>query len=209
MVSPPRQAIALHRRRPVARFAVPYIDPEWISPPKESNVMTEIAADGSTVRLRNARPAADPRQVVVRYGQSDTTATWQEAKTVLVSWVAGAQRLATAPRLVIPVGETQLAFRISSDSSEAERLEGDDRVLVQPGDWRGKPTLGSHQRQGRAQVVTGGTLLAHVQSEIDAKYRWRIPLARFAHRMARGAGRYGDVVVLITVHEPSPIPLPP
>jgi hypothetical protein len=134
---------------------------------------------------------------------------WEAAKTVVVTRVTGPRQLETVPRLVVPVGDRQLAFRICSGSPEAEQLACDGRVLVQPGDRLGKPALGSHQRQGHAQIVTAGTLLSYVQSAIEAKYRWRVPLLRYAHRMARGGAPYNDVVVLVTVHEPSPIPLPP
>ncbi|MBF6172199.1 hypothetical protein [Nocardia blacklockiae] len=167
---------------------------------------------GTLIDVPNTPQVAQPepvaRPIGGRPGDSAAANLWQQAKTVLVTRVAGPQQLVTVPRLVVPVGQNQLAFRISSYSPEAEQLAADGRVVVQPGDWRGSPALGSHQSQGRAQVVTGGTLLPFVQSELDAKYRWRVPLARFAHRLARGAAPYGDVIVLVTVFDPVPM-LPP
>ncbi|GAB2690164.1 hypothetical protein [Nocardia thraciensis] len=158
----------------------------------------QVAQPGPAPRPRRGNPA--------RPGMADL---WQQAKTVLVTRVTGPQQLVTVPRLVVPVGDNQLAFRVSSHAPEATQLAHDDRVLVQPGDWRGSPALGSQQRPGRAQLVTGGTLLPYVQSEIDAKYKWRTSLARFAHHFARGAAPYGDVIVLVTVHDPVPMLMPP
>ncbi|MFF0492668.1 hypothetical protein ACFYTQ_26870 [Nocardia sp. NPDC004068] len=153
-------------------------------------------------RSPHARPATRP----VHAGPGSQ---WWHAKTVLVTRVAGPDKLVTVPRLVVPIGDRQLAFRISSLSPEAGQLAQDGRVVVQPGDWHGSPVVGTHQRQGWAQLVTTGTLIGHVDAAMNAKYGWRLSLARFAHHMARGAARYGDVIVLVNVHEPSPIPLPP
>jgi len=151
-------------------------------------------------------PASQPAGVPARSAAENI---WQQAKTVVVTRVAGPQQLVTVPRLVVPVGHNQLAFRVSSYGVEAEQLARDPRVLVQPGDWRGNPALGSQQRQGRAQVITGGTLLPSVRSELDAKYRWRTSVARMAHRVANGAAPYGDLIILVTVFEPMPALLPP
>ncbi|MBV7708065.1 hypothetical protein [Nocardia nova] len=172
--------------------------------------MTDTLTDFPTAPLRLARPVpvarATPRNRVPATG---VAREWQQAKTVLVTRVAGPKQLVTVPRLVVPIGLGQLAFRVSSRAPEADDLLRDGRVLVQAGDWRGHPALGSHQRQGHAQVVTAGTLVSFVQAEIEAKYRWQIPLAKFGHRLARGSARYGDVVVLVTVHEPPSPMLPP
>ncbi|MBB5914549.1 hypothetical protein BJY24_003416 [Nocardia transvalensis] len=170
---------------------------------------TLVDVPSGELRFARPEPGAGERPAWGGPGHPAAASIWQDAKTVLVTRVTGPQQLVTVPRLVIPIGHNQLAFRVSSHSSEPDQLVADGRVLVQPGDWRGSPTLGSQQRQGRAQVVTGGTLLPFVQSEIDAKYKWRMPLARFAHRVARGAAPYGDVVVLVTVYEPVPMLLPP
>ncbi|WP_280384951.1 hypothetical protein [Nocardia wallacei] len=165
--------------------------------------------DLPTTPMQVAQPGPPPPPHRGRPGDSQAAAVWRQAKTVLVTRVVGPQKLQTVPRLVVPIGDNQLAFRVSSHSPEAGQLAQDERVLVQPGDWRGNPALGTQQRQGRAQLVTGGTLLPYVQSEIDAKYKWRTSVARFAHHFARGAAPYGDVIVLVTVHNPIPMLLPP
>ncbi|WP_405164682.1 hypothetical protein OG203_06080 [Nocardia sp. NBC_01499] len=166
-----------------------------------TDTLVDLTPDGQV-----ARPAA---RLQSGWGGVRPTATnvWRDAKTVLVTRVTGPRQLTTVPRLVIPIGDTQLVFRVSSQSQEAEELARDGRVLVQPGDRRGTPALGSHQLQGQAQLVTAGTLLPHVESAIAAKYRWRIPMARFAHRLGHGDAPYADIVVLVTVAEPSPIPM--
>ncbi|MBH0779332.1 hypothetical protein [Nocardia bovistercoris] len=141
---------------------------------------------------------------------SPVTALWREARTVLAARpVVGPRKLVTVPRLVVPVGAGQLAFSVSSRSAEADQFATDERVLVQPGDWRGSPVLGSRQREGHAQLVTAGTLLPYVRSELDAKYRWRIPLARLAHRLARRDEPFGDAVILVTVHDSDSLPFAP
>lgn len=167
-----------------------------------TDTLVDLTPDG-----RVARPAA---RLPARKGPGASAANvWRDAKTVLVTRVTGPRQLTAVPRLVIPVGDIQLAFRVSSQSDEAEELARDGRVLVQPGDRRGNPALGSHQCQGQAQLVTAGSLLPHVESEIAAKYRWRIPVARFAHRLGHRDAPYADVVVLVTVAEPSPTPMLP
>ncbi|NKY85094.1 hypothetical protein [Nocardia veterana] len=172
--------------------------------------MTDTLTDIPLAPLRLARPVPMAPAPAHRWDQATGAAReWQQAKTVLVTRVTGPRRLVTVPRLVVPVGAHQLAFRVCSQSPETGDLMRDGRVLVQAGDWLGHPALGSHQRQGHAQIVTAGTLVSFVQAEIDAKYRWRIPLAKFGHRLARGSAPYGDVVVLVTVQDHPAQLLPP
>lgn len=172
--------------------------------------MTDTLADYPTTPLRLARPVPAAQVSPHPWNPANEAAReWQQAKTVLVTRVTGPRQLVTVPRLVVPIGFGQLAFRICSQAPEAEDLLRDGRVLVQPGDWRANPALGSRQRQAHAQVVTAGTLVPFVHSEIDAKYRWRVPLAKLGHRLARGNAPYGDAVVLVTVHEPPSPMLPP
>lgn len=170
--------------------------------------MTGTLTDVQPVGFEIAEPVPGSRPATHGPGKSAAAAMWQDAKTVLVTRVVGPRQLVTAPRLVIPIGDNQIAFRVSSYSAEAEQLALDNRVIVQPGDWR-SPILGSHQRQGLAQLVTAGTLLVHVQQATEAKYGWRMSLARFGHRMAQGSAPYGNIVVLVTVFDPGPLYLPP
>ncbi|MEU6580441.1 hypothetical protein [Nocardia sp. NPDC046763] len=171
--------------------------------------MTDMMIDPAAARTQFARPAAAPAPIPVRGEISGPAAVWQQAKTVLVTRAAGPRQLITVPRLVIPIGDNGLAFRTSSYSTEAEQLAEDGRVLVQPGDWRGHPKLGSRQFQGTARLLTAGTFVPRVQTEIEAKYGWRTALARAAHRLANGNTPYGDLTVLVTVFEPGPLALPP
>ncbi|MGW4327031.1 hypothetical protein ACWEKR_14175 [Nocardia sp. NPDC004573] len=128
---------------------------------------------------------------------------WWDAGTVLVTYPqpqAGGY-WNTVPHLVLPVGHGRLAFRISSHSSEARHLEGDRRVIVQAADWRGEPALGSRQHQGTAELLRTGALFDQVRTGMQVKYGKRVGLARLTHRLAMGAAPYGDIVVVVTVHE--------
>ncbi|MVU82575.1 hypothetical protein GPX89_35760 [Nocardia sp. ET3-3] len=170
--------------------------------------MTDLMIDPAAARTQFARPASTPAPEPERRAHSAAAAMWHEAKTVLVTRTTGPRQLVTVPRLVVPIGDNGLAFRTSSYSVEAEQLAHDGRVLVQPGDWRGNPVLGTRQLQGVARLVSAGTFVPRVQAEIEAKYRWRTSLARMAHRMANGSAPYGNLVVLVTVFEPGPLALP-
>lgn len=172
--------------------------------------MTDMMIDPAAARSQFARPgAAAPAPIPARSEISGPAAVWQQAKTVLVTRTTGPRRLVTVPRLVVPIGDNGLAFRTSSFSTEAEQLAEDGRVLVQPGDWRGNPALGSRQLQGTARLLSTGTFVPRVQAEIEAKYGWRTALARAAHRLANGNAPYGNLIVLVTVFEPGPLALPP
>lgn len=170
--------------------------------------MTGTLGDIPANYLRRAQPdtSAQPGGVLPH---PDSSNVWQRAKTVIVTRVASPKERVTAPRLVVPVGHNQLAFRVSSYGTEADQLARDGRILVQPGDWRGSPALGSQQREGLAQVITGGTLLPSVNAAFEAKYRWQTSLARMAHRLSNGAAPYGDLIVLVTVYEPQQALMPP
>ncbi|WP_216910460.1 hypothetical protein [Nocardia noduli] len=171
--------------------------------------MTDTLIDVPVGREQIARPDICPPPVPARRAHSGIATPWRDAKTVLVARSTGPTEMVTVPRLVVPIGEKQLAFGVASLSAEADQFAHDNRVVVQQGDWRGNPALGTHQLQGEAQLVTAGTLLPYVQSELEMKYRWRIPLARLVRKLVRGDAVDGDLVVLVTVHEPSPVPLLP
>ncbi|WP_157172556.1 hypothetical protein [Nocardia pneumoniae] len=126
---------------------------------------------------------------------------WWDATTVLVTYPATPRRWETVKHLVIPVDNGRLAFQISSQSAEARRLAHDRRVIVQAGDWRGSPALGSRQHHGTAELVRTGPLFDKVRAGIRTKYGPRLGLAHLAHKLALGAAPYGDITVVVTVHE--------
>ncbi|WP_280475210.1 hypothetical protein [Nocardia asiatica] len=128
---------------------------------------------------------------------------WWDASTVLVTYPRpdATGHWDTVPHLVLPVEHGRLAFRISSHSSEARHLVRDRRVIVQAGDRRGEPALGSHQHQGTAELLRTGPLFDRVRDGMRTKYGRRVGLARLAHRLAMGAAPYGDIVVVVTVRE--------
>lgn len=176
--------------------------------------MTDMTIDAAVGRTPFARPtvavtATPARTIPAQAAAARPSTVWEKAKTALVTRTLGHRQLVTAPRLVIPFGDNGLAFRVSSFAAEAEQLALDPRVLVQPGDWRGNPAVGSRQLMGHANLVAEGDLLAKVEAAIDAKYGWRTSLAKAAHRLANGSAPYGNIVVAVTVFEPGPLALPP
>ncbi|MEU2031074.1 hypothetical protein [Nocardia amamiensis] len=126
---------------------------------------------------------------------------WWDAHTVLVTYPTAPRRSGTVKHLVVPVDNGRLAFPVSSQSAEAQRLAHERRVIAQAGDWRGSPALGSRQHYGTAELVRTGPLFDQVQAGIRTKYGKRVGLARLAHRLALGAAPYADIAVVVTVHE--------
>lgn len=126
---------------------------------------------------------------------------WWDAETILVTREAAPGRWETLTRLVVPIGQGRSAFRLSSRSPEARQLRADRRVIVQAGDWRGEPVIGSRQHQGTVELVTRGPLFDTVQEGMRVKYGMRLSLARLGHRLMLGSAPYADLVAVVTVHE--------
>ncbi|WP_228790842.1 hypothetical protein [Nocardia puris] len=131
---------------------------------------------------------------------------WWDASTVRVTRSVASGPWPTVAHLVIPIDRGRLAFRLSSGSSEARQLARDPRVIVQAGDWRGRPAVGSRQHQGVAEVVHAGPLFDKITAGLELKYGMRLGLAELYHRMALGSAPYGDLAVVVTVHETAPMP---
>ncbi|AXK85400.1 hypothetical protein SAMN05421776_1206 [Nocardia farcinica] len=131
---------------------------------------------------------------------------WWDASTVLVTRPDPAGHWPTTAHLVIPIDRGRLAFRVSSHSPEAQQLVRDPRVIVQAGNWRGKPAVGSRQHQGRAELIPAGPLFDKIDAGLRTKYGMRVGLARIFHNVAMGSTPYGDTAVVVTVHEVSPLP---
>ncbi|MBF6302039.1 hypothetical protein IU459_31500 [Nocardia amamiensis] len=148
-----------------------------------------------------ARAARRAHAVPERPREWDPGILWWDAHTVLVTYPTAPQRSGTVKHLVVSAGYGRLAFPVSSQSAEAQHLAHDWRVIVQAGDWRGSPALGSRQHYGTAESVRTGPLFDKVQAGIRTKYAKRVGLARLAHRLALGAAPYGDIAVVVTVHE--------
>ncbi|WP_459546116.1 hypothetical protein [Nocardia sp. X0981] len=126
---------------------------------------------------------------------------WWDADTVLVTRECAPGRWETLTRLVVPIGMGRLAFRVSSHSPEARQMTRDPRVIVQAGDWRGEPALGSRQHQGSVRLFGGGALFDTVQDGMREKYGFRLSLARLGHRLLLGSAPYADLVAVVTPHE--------
>lgn len=127
--------------------------------------------------------------------------SWWEAHTVVVTREAEPGRWEFLRRLVVPVGWGRLAFRLSSLSPEAGQLWRDRRVLVQVGDRRGRPALGSREHEGDVVLFGPGPLAEAVAEGLRVKYGPRVALARLGHRMMFGSAPYADLTAVITVHQ--------
>ncbi|MFI6866470.1 hypothetical protein [Nocardia sp. NPDC050406] len=114
-------------------------------------------------------------------------------------------RIATTPHLVVPADYGRFAFLLSSYGEEAQQLAYDGRVVLQIGDWRGRPALGSRQQYGTARIIADRHLAERVQLDMRGKYGARTKLARMAHRFAHGAVPYGDLVALVEIHPHRPL----
>ncbi|MEV6769442.1 hypothetical protein AB0N05_12535 [Nocardia sp. NPDC051030] len=132
---------------------------------------------------------------------------WWEAKSVVVTRAIAPGSIATTPHLVVPFEEGRLAFLLSSHGAEAQQLAWDGRVVIQAGDWRGRPALGSRQHYGTAFVVNDRQLADRTKEGMRIKYGARRALARMAHRMANGAVPYGDLVAVVHLHPHRPLML--
>ncbi|WP_067709686.1 hypothetical protein [Nocardia yamanashiensis] len=134
---------------------------------------------------------------------------WWDAKSVLVTRPIAENSLATTPHLVVPAEYGRLAFVLSSHGAEAQQLAYNGRVLIQAGDWRGRPALGSRQHYGTARIVNNPYLAAQIRDGLRIKYGARTAFARMAHRLAHGAVPYGDLVALVELHPHRPLMIAP
>ncbi|WP_051021526.1 hypothetical protein [Nocardia araoensis] len=126
---------------------------------------------------------------------------WWDAQTVLVTHEIEPGRWERLRRLVVPVGLGRLAFRLSSWSPEAACMMRDRRVIVQAGDWRGEPAIGSREHQGSVQLYGRGPLADTVAEGLRIKYGARLTVARLGHQLRLGSAPYADLVAVVTVRE--------
>ncbi|WP_280182786.1 hypothetical protein [Nocardia cyriacigeorgica] len=131
---------------------------------------------------------------------------WWDARTVLVTRADPRGRWTTTTHLVVPIDRGRLAFRISSYSLETQHLARDRRVIVQAGDWRGRPAVGSRQHQGVAEFVGAGPLFDKICTGLRAKYGVRAGVARLYHGITMGSAPYGDTAVVVNLHETPQLP---
>ncbi|MFB8005467.1 hypothetical protein [Nocardia sp. NPDC056000] len=134
---------------------------------------------------------------------------WWDAKSVVVTRAVEPGVIATTPHLVVPAEFGRFAFLLSSYGEEAMQLARDPRVVIQSGDWRGRPAIGSRQHYGTARIVGDPGLSHRIQDGMRIKYGARTKLARMAHRFANGSVPYGDVVALVELHPHRPLMIAP
>ncbi|MCU1640097.1 MAG: hypothetical protein JWN03_372 [Nocardia sp.] len=167
--------------------------------------MTTPSASATTMPIpRSALPAAQPGRSAWQRGS-----LWWDAKSVLVTRPTAPGRLVTVPHLVVPAEYGRLNFLLSSYDIEAEQLGQDRRVMIQPGDWRGRPMIGSRQQYGSVHIVRDDFLLERAHEGMRIKYGARNALARMAHRFKQGTAPYGDLVAFVEVHPHRPLMIEP
>ncbi|MBL1077083.1 hypothetical protein JK358_22040 [Nocardia sp. 2] len=155
------------------------------------------------------QPAVPPTSTLARSTPWHLGSQWWDAKTVLVTRPVGPGQIAITPHLVVPAPHDQLAFLLSSYSEEAQQLAYDGRVVIQTGDWRGRPALGTRQHYGLARIISDTNISAQVQDHMRVKYGARTAFARMAHRLANGAVPYGDLVAVVELRPNPPFMLTP
>lgn len=161
-------------------------------------------APAADLSLRHNTP---PERIVGPGGWQGSQ--WWDAKSVLVTRPIAPDRIATTPHLVVPAEYGRLNFLLSSYGEEAEQLARDRRVVIQSGDWRGRPALGTRQHYGTVHIVRDDYLADRVHESMRIKYGARIALARMAHRFAHGTTPYGDLVAFVELHPNPPLMINP
>jgi uncharacterized protein len=107
---------------------------------------------------------------------------------------------------VVPVwpvdaDDGRIGFITSSESWKVKRLAHTSRVLVQPSDYKGRPTTGSAPRQGTAQVVDGAAFET-IHAKVRAKYGFKLTVVHGLRSLGRLVGRGGqsnDRAVIVTL----------
>ncbi|MGV9410852.1 hypothetical protein ACWDOP_13120 [Nocardia sp. NPDC003693] len=164
--------------------------------------MTMRPAPTAAVNLRgNTLPAAN--------AAAQPGAMWWNALSVLVTRPIAPNRIATTPHLVLPAEYGRLNFLLSSYDIESEQLARDRRVVIQAGDWRGRPALGSRQHYGIVRIVRDDNWAARLNESVRTKHGLRSTLARIGHRFSHGTAPYGDLVATIDLQPYPPRMLAP
>ena len=103
---------------------------------------------------------------------------------------------------VVPLDDGKIGFYTSSTSGKAKRLKNNPKVIVQPGDSRGRPKPGSSPVTGTAVVVSGPERDA-IYAKVVAKYGFMTKITRFLAKVGgwvkRKSQPYADRAVVITL----------
>lgn len=106
-----------------------------------------------------------------------------------------------SPVWPVDVGGHQIGFITSSTSWKIKRLRNNNRVDLQPSDYRGNPTEGSRTVSGTA-VVVEGPAFAEVNTAVSKKYGVQLKIINFLHFLPGLIGKDGhksDCAVIITL----------
>jgi PPOX class probable F420-dependent enzyme len=106
----------------------------------------------------------------------------------------------TTPVWVVPVDDGRVGFWTAMGSGKTRRLAHTARVVVQPSDARGRPTVGSTPLEGTAEVVRSGARFEEVHATVREKYGVLTTVTRVLASlgpMRRKGLAYADAVVLV------------
>jgi PPOX class probable F420-dependent enzyme len=106
----------------------------------------------------------------------------------------------TTPVWVVPVDDGRVGFWTAMGSGKTKRLAHTARVVVQPSDARGRPTVGSTALEGTAEVVRSGARFEEVHAKVREKYGVLTTVTRVLASlgpMRRKGLAYADAVVLV------------
>jgi len=106
------------------------------------------------------------------------------------------------PTWVVALDDGRIGFYTSSTSGKVKRLRNDPKVVVQPGDGRGRVKPDTSPLDGSAIVVTGSERDV-IYDKVVAKYGFMTKvtpvLAKLGGIVKRKKQPYADCAVVITI----------
>jgi PPOX class probable F420-dependent enzyme len=101
---------------------------------------------------------------------------------------------------IVALDGDRVGFWTSSASGKYQRLRNNPKIMLQPGDPRGRVKAGSSPVEGTAELVTADADFDAIQHGIRAKYGVMVPVTRFLNTLGHLDKKfpYGDVGVVVT-----------
>ncbi len=103
----------------------------------------------------------------------------------------------------VDAGDGRIGFVTSSKTWKVKRLVNNNRVEVQPSDYRGRVKADTKPVSATAEVV-GGSEFDALNLKVRAKYGFQLKLVNVLHALPRLIGRTGhpnDRAIIVTLDE--------